>query len=103
METSNGIDLFHLAIKAMNTEASDRLSAIRYFVQISSDGVIIWQFHVSSKPRALILKRESSMRLMCYEPMNSGWTEEELLDSKDGGVLLESWTIGHVMPRNVDQ
>jgi hypothetical protein len=40
---------------------------------------------------------------VCYEPTGLGWTEAELLDSEDGGVLLEGWETGHVTPGNVDQ
>jgi hypothetical protein len=40
---------------------------------------------------------------LCYEPMGLSWTEQELLDSEDGGVLLEGWETGHVTPRHVDQ
>jgi hypothetical protein len=35
--------------------------------------------------------------------MGLGWTEEELLDSEDGGVLLEGLETGHVTRRVVDQ
>jgi hypothetical protein len=40
---------------------------------------------------------------VCYEPMGSDWTTEELLDGKDVGALQEGWETGHVTPRNVDQ
>ena len=40
---------------------------------------------------------------LCYEPTGLSWTEEELLDSENGGVLLEGCETGHVTRGNVDQ